>query len=52
VNDIPALLKALITQFFERYKELEAGKWVKVEGWEDINAARTEILESFERAKK
>lgn len=52
VNDLPALLKAQITQFFERYKELEAGKWVKVDGWEDAAAARAEILTSFERAQK
>ncbi|AGH39448.1 Inorganic pyrophosphatase [Bibersteinia trehalosi USDA-ARS-USMARC-188] len=52
VNDVPALLKAQIQHFFESYKALEAGKWVKVLGWEDVAAARQEILESFERAKK
>jgi len=51
VDDIPALLKAQITHFFERYKELESGKWVKVEGWEDINSAKEEIVQSFKRAK-
>ncbi|HAD39125.1 MAG TPA: inorganic pyrophosphatase, partial [Plesiomonas shigelloides] len=38
--------------FFERYKELEAGKWVKVEGWEGVDAAKAEIQESFARAQK
>ena len=52
VDDLPALLKAQIQHFFESYKALEAGKWVKVEGWGDVNEARQEILESFERAKK
>ena len=52
VVDFPALLKAQIQHFFESYKALEAGKWVKVEGWGDVNEARKEILESFERAKK
>ncbi|MBS9850918.1 inorganic diphosphatase [Vibrio alginolyticus] len=52
VDDIPELLKAQITQFFERYKELEAGKWVKVDGWADVAAAKAEILESYERAQK
>lgn len=52
VNDLPALLKAQIQHFFESYKALEAGKWVKVEGWGDVNEARQEILDSFERAKK
>ena len=43
VNDLPELLKAQITHFFERYKELESGKWVKVEGWADAKAAKDEI---------
>ncbi|MGR5065290.1 inorganic diphosphatase [Photobacterium sp. DNB22_13_2] len=52
VNDLPELLKAQITHFFERYKELEPGKWVKVEGWADATAAKEEILESFKRAQE
>ena len=52
VGDIPQLLKAQITQFFERYKELEAGKWVKVEGWANAEAARQEILDSYQRAQQ
>ena len=49
VNDLPELLKAQIQHFFERYKELEAGKWVKVEGWGDKAAAEAEIKTSAER---
>ncbi|MCL2917930.1 inorganic diphosphatase [Shewanella litorisediminis] len=52
VNDLPALLKAQIKQFFEHYKDLETGKWVKVESWEDAAAAREEILTSAERYNK
>ena len=52
VQDLPELLKAQITHFFERYKELESGKWVKVDGWEDVESARKEILESYQRAQK
>ncbi|MCV5752477.1 inorganic diphosphatase, partial [Escherichia coli] len=51
VGDIPELLKAQITHFFERYKELESGKWVKVDGWADVEAAKAEILQSYERAQ-
>lgn len=51
VGDIPELLKAQITHFFEHYKLLEKGKWVKVEGWDDIEAAKAEILSSYERAQ-
>ncbi|CAK1953397.1 inorganic pyrophosphatase [Vibrio crassostreae] len=52
VGDLPELLKAQTTHFFKRYKELEAGKWVKVEGWGDVTAAKEEILASYQRAQK
>ncbi|UKA01563.1 inorganic diphosphatase [Photobacterium damselae] len=52
IDDLPVLLKAQITQFFERYKELEVGKWVKVDGWADAAAAKAEIETSFQRAEK
>ena len=32
-EDLPGLLLNQIAHFFEHYKDLEAGKWVKVEGW-------------------
>jgi inorganic pyrophosphatase len=35
--------------FFEHYKDLEAGKWVKVIGWAGIEAAHTEILNGIKR---
>jgi len=38
-----------IKHFFEHYKDLEKGKWVKVKGWEDLAAARKEILDSVKR---
>ena len=52
LTDVPGLLLKRITHFFEHYKDLEDGKWVKVEGWEDSAAARKEILESVERFEK
>ncbi len=48
-TQLPALLIQQIQHFFERYKELEPGKWVKVDGWEDVDAAKAEILASIER---
>ncbi len=39
----PMRLKA-IEHFFEHYKDLEPGKWVKVQGWEGKDAAHKEIL--------
>ncbi len=50
-TDLPALLIQQIEQFFNRYKELEAGKWVKILGWDNADAARAEILKSIEAAK-
>jgi inorganic pyrophosphatase len=32
-----------IQHFFEHYKDLEPGKWVKVSGWEGPDAARAEV---------
>ncbi|MBE2895986.1 inorganic diphosphatase [Pasteurellaceae bacterium TAE3-ERU1] len=52
INDVPELLKGQIQHFFENYKALEKGKWVKVDGWEGVDAAREEIRTSFERAAK
>ena len=38
-----------IGHFFEHYKDLDSGKWVRIEGWEGIAAARAEITASVER---
>ena len=42
----PMRLKA-IEHFFEHYKDLEPGKWVKVQGWEDKASAHMEILDGI-----
>ena len=33
VNDVPEYTRKAIEHFFEHYKDLEPGKWVKTEGW-------------------
>lgn len=43
LKDVPARLQNEIKHFYERYKDLEKGKWVKVAGWRDAAAARGEI---------
>ncbi|MFZ5698307.1 MAG: inorganic diphosphatase [Pseudomonadota bacterium] len=43
VEDLPQLLKQQIQHFFEHYKDLEPGKWVKVERWGNAAEARIEI---------
>lgn len=42
-EDLPPLLIRQIEHFFQHYKDLEKGKWVKLLGWESADAARQEI---------
>jgi len=39
----------MIAHFFEHYKDLDKGKWVKINGWGDIEQAKQEILNSVEK---
>ncbi len=48
-DDLPELLIKQIQHFFEHYKDLEVGKWVKVTGWQDIKAAKQEIIDGIAR---
>ena len=48
-EDVPPLLLEQIRHFFEHYKELEPGKWVRVDGWAGVDAARAEITASIKR---
>jgi inorganic pyrophosphatase len=48
-TDLPELLLAQIKHFFEQYKALEVGKWVRVDGWADKAAACAEINASIAR---
>lgn len=38
-----------IEHFFKHYKDLEPGKWVKIDGWEGVESARKEILAGVAR---
>ena len=51
-EDLGSLLLDQISHFFENYKDLEAGKWVKVEGWRSSHAALDVILASVKAAEK
>ncbi|MDP1928105.1 MAG: inorganic diphosphatase [Thiobacillus sp.] len=48
-EDVQPWLLEQISHFFEHYKDLEKGKWVKVEGWVGVDDARAEILAGVER---
>ena len=44
ITDLPEMLRNQIKEFFENYKNLEKGKWVKVESWEGAESAKAKIL--------
>ncbi|MEN9757061.1 MAG: hypothetical protein RL755_1248 [Pseudomonadota bacterium] len=48
-EDISEDKLAKIAHFFQHYKDLEEGKWVKIEGWFGIEDAKREIVESISR---
>ena len=48
-RDLPQILLDQISHFFEHYKDLEPGKFVKVQGWADIEDAKKEIMTGVER---
>jgi inorganic pyrophosphatase len=49
--DLPEVTLRQIEHFFEHYKDLEKGKWVKVGGWEGVESAKAEILKAAETYK-
>jgi len=50
-NDLPEITLQQIKHFFEHYKDLEPGKWVRIGDWLDASEARRLIVEAIERAK-
>ena len=50
-TDLPDITVRQIEHFFEHYKDLEPGKWVKVVRWGDAEEAKRLIQEGIERAK-
>ena len=51
-EDMNELRLNQIQHFFEHYKDLEKGKWVKIKGWEGPEAAKKEILDGIQRYNK
>ncbi|WP_213069982.1 inorganic diphosphatase [Acinetobacter sp. SWAC57] len=48
INDVDQLTLNRIHHFFQHYKDLEEGKWVKLKGWGNVEKAREEILSSIQ----
>ena len=51
-RDLPELTLSQITHFFQHYKDLEPGKWVKVDGWGSPEEAKAEVRDGVKRYKK
>lgn len=50
-RDLPPLVCDQIAHFFQHYKDLEAGKWVKLDGWVDAEEAGQLVMDAIARAK-
>lgn len=50
-SDLPEITLQQIEHFFEHYKDLEPGKWVKIGDWHGAEDARRLIREAIDRAK-
>lgn len=50
-SDLPEITLLQIEHFFEHYKDLEPGKWVKIGDWGGADEAKRLIREAIERAR-
>lgn len=50
IENLGQIMLDRIKHFFEHYKDLDKGKWVKVQGFEGAEKAKSLILEAIERA--
>jgi inorganic pyrophosphatase len=51
-TDLPDITREQIEHFFSHYKDLEPGKWARMEGWGDADEARAFIRAAIARAKR
>ncbi|WP_421725991.1 inorganic diphosphatase [Bauldia sp.] len=50
-SDLPDITLQQIEHFFDHYKDLEPGKWVKIGAWMDVARARDMISNAIARAR-
>ena len=50
VSDLPEITVQQVEHFFEHYKDLEPGKWVRLGGWQGADKAKQMIVDAIERA--
>jgi len=51
-GDLPEIVSRQIVHFFAHYKDLEPGKWVRIEGWGTPEEAQQEIRAGIERFRR
>jgi len=51
IDDVPQQTRNEIEHFFEHYKDLEPGKWVKLQGWKNLSETQKVIDKAFEDYK-
>lgn len=49
-SDLPSITREQVEHFFQHYKDLEPGKWVKISHWGDVTEAKRLIGEAIDRA--
>lgn len=49
LDQLPNIVKDRIKHFYENYKSIEPGKWVKVNGWQGKDEAEKIVKEGIER---
>jgi len=51
-TDLPDITMQQVEHFFEHYKDLEPGKWVRIGDWHGAEKAKQLVVESIERAMR
>ncbi|AFX98273.1 inorganic pyrophosphatase family protein [Candidatus Endolissoclinum faulkneri L2] len=51
-TDLPMILTGQIKHFFTHYKDLEPGKWVRMDRWEGVEEAFTLIMDGIKLASR
>jgi inorganic pyrophosphatase len=49
ISDVPQAMKDKMKHFFEHYKELEPGKWVKIKDWKGKAEAMADISKGLNK---
>lgn len=50
-SDLPPITLQQVEHFFEHYKDLEPGKWVKLGDWGDVTEAKRLVQQAIDRAQ-